>query len=112
MTGPRMTLQVLHVLRALVDAGDSERYGLELMEETGLPSGTIYPIIARLEQAGWLASRREDPALYEKRKTPPRRYYRLTRDGAELAQSALARARQPRRRPWVLPAPGTQEARA
>jgi DNA-binding PadR family transcriptional regulator len=108
-----MTLQVLLVLRALVNAGADERYGLELCEETGLPSGTIYPIIARLEAAKWLESRWEDPAAHEVRKTPPRRYYRLTRDGAELAQSALDGARQPRPRPvsgWRLPVPGAQEA--
>ena len=52
--GPRMTLQTQIVLRqALLEPG-REWYGLEMMKATELPSGTIYPIITRLEQAGWI----------------------------------------------------------
>jgi PadR family transcriptional regulator, regulatory protein PadR len=110
-----MTLQVQLVLRALLNAGDAERYGLQLCTETGLPTGTIYPIIARLEQVGWLESRWEDPAEHVADKRPRRRYYRLTREGAELARTALARAYRPRalRVPgWGLPAAGTPGARS
>ena len=45
---PRMTLQVQLVLRALLADLAAEHYGLQLCAETGLPSGTIYPIVARL----------------------------------------------------------------
>lgn len=55
------------------------------------PSGTIHPILARLEQAGWLESRWEEIDPSEKGR-PRRRYYRFTSDGAALACTALARA--------------------
>jgi len=66
-------------------------YGLEICAAAELPSGTIHPILARLEQAGWLESRWEDVDPSEKGR-PRRRYYQLTSDGAELARTALARA--------------------
>jgi PadR family transcriptional regulator, regulatory protein PadR len=105
---PRMTLQTQLVLRAMLEDPAAQRYGLELCEVTGLPSGTIYPIVARLEQAGWLASSWEDPAEHVEEGRPRRRYYRLTDDGAEQARDALARAYRPRkqaRREITRPSP-------
>jgi PadR family transcriptional regulator, regulatory protein PadR len=92
--GPRMTLQTQLVLRALLERPTDERYGLELCEAAGLPSGTIHPILARLEGMGWLESRWEDvdPATAGR---PRRPYYRLTPDGAQRARTALANARTP-----------------
>ena len=95
VAGPRMTLQTQLVLRAFLHEPAQERYGLRLCEETGLPSGTIYPIVARLEQAGWVESRWEDPREHITEGRPRRRYYRLTDDGAEQARVALARVRRP-----------------
>ncbi|HEY3904798.1 MAG TPA: PadR family transcriptional regulator [Streptosporangiaceae bacterium] len=89
---PRMTLQVQLVARALLEAGEAESYGLQLCAVTGLPSGTVYPIIARLEQAGWLDSWWEDPVRHTAEGRPRRRYYRLSQDGAETARLALARS--------------------
>ena len=106
---PRMTLQTQLVLRAMLAAPTAERYGLELCEQTGLPSGTIYPIVARLEQVGWAASTWEDPARHIAEGRPRRRYYRLTEDGAERARDALARAYRPKKRRRVdigAPVPG------
>src|SRR4051794_4118763 len=54
---PRMTLPTQLVLRAMLDEPGLERYGLEIGETAGLPSGTIHPILARLERLGWLGSR-------------------------------------------------------
>ncbi len=96
---PRMTLQVQLVLRALLADPGAERYGLQLCAETGLPSGTIYPIVARLEQMGWVESSWEDPARHVAEGRPRRRYYRLTGDGAMQARDALARVRRPGRQP-------------
>jgi PadR family transcriptional regulator, regulatory protein PadR len=96
---PRMTLQTQLVLRVMLAEPASERYGLQLCEETGLPSGTIYPIVARLEQLGWVASSWEDPAEHVAEGRPRRRYYRLTDEGAEQAHDALARAYRPRKQP-------------
>jgi DNA-binding PadR family transcriptional regulator len=95
----RMTLQTQLVLRALLEDPAKQRYGLELCELAGLPSGTIYPILARLEQAGWLDSMWEDPSVHEEAGRPRRRFYRITRDGAEQAREALARAYRSRKQP-------------
>lgn len=92
---PRMTLQTQLVLRAMLQEPSVEWYGLALCDETGLPSGTVYPIVARLEQVGWVESRWEDPETHVAEGRPRRRYYCLTRDGAEHARTALARAHRP-----------------
>jgi PadR family transcriptional regulator, regulatory protein PadR len=108
-----MTLQVQLVLRILLDEPEAERYGLELCTATGLPAGTIYPIIARLERAGWLEGEWEDPSRHVTEGRPRRRYYRLTRDGAEQARTALARSYRSRSRPlpgWSLPVPEARGA--
>ena len=60
--GPRMTLPTQLVLRSLLADPTREMYGLEICTEAGLPSGTIHPILARLEGLGWLESRWEDDA--------------------------------------------------
>ncbi|MEV0313543.1 PadR family transcriptional regulator [Nonomuraea fuscirosea] len=66
-------------------------YGLEICAAAGLPSGTIHPILARLEGVGWLESRWEecDP---HKQARPRRRYYHFTPEGIEHARTALAQA--------------------
>jgi|HubBroStandDraft_1064217.scaffolds.fasta_scaffold112087_3 PadR family transcriptional regulator PadR len=91
MSKPRMTLATQRVLRALLERPADERYGLEISEYAGLPGGTIYPILARYEQLGWLESRWENLDPREEAR-PRRRYYRLSRDGAEKAREALAAA--------------------
>ncbi|MGH3897746.1 MAG: PadR family transcriptional regulator [Pseudonocardiaceae bacterium] len=90
-----MTLQTQLVLRALLDEPSKERYGLELCDLVGLPSGTIYPILARLEQVGWVDSAWEDPAAHEAARRPRRRFYRLTPDGAMTDPVALIRLAMP-----------------
>jgi PadR family transcriptional regulator PadR len=89
-----MTGQTLSVLRVLVDAPSVGRYGLELCEATGLPSGTVYPIVARLERAGWLTSAWEDPERHVRENRPRRRYYLLSHSGVIQAHNALAKATQ------------------
>src|SRR5262249_11409740 len=82
------------VLRAMLTEPAHEMYGLQICAEAGLPSGTIHPILARLEGFGWLESRWEDADPREQGR-PRRRYYRLTQAGAERARHALDRARTP-----------------
>src|SRR3954449_2511156 len=91
---PRMTIPTQLVLEALVADPDRELYGVEIGELATLRSGTVHPILARLEGVGWLSSRWEDidPQVEGR---PPRRYYRLTADGALAARAALARAHRP-----------------
>ena len=91
MVNPRMTLTVQLVLWALLAEPGREMYGTEIMRAAGLPSGTIYPILARLEDAGWTTARDEDIDPHAE-KRPPRRYYRLTGDGAAAAREAMSRA--------------------
>jgi len=90
---PRITTTVLKVVSAMLADPAADRYGLDLMHDTGLASGTLYPVLVRLEAAGWLAARWEDvdPAAEGR---PARRYYRLTPTGAEAGRVELARLRQ------------------
>jgi PadR family transcriptional regulator PadR len=90
-SGPRMTIPTQLVLRAMLAEPAKEMYGLEICEASGLASGTIHPILARLEGLGWLESSWEN-VKPEDEGRPRRRYYRLTKDGAERARIALAQA--------------------
>jgi PadR family transcriptional regulator, regulatory protein PadR len=92
-----MTLPTQFVLRALLADPQAELYGVEIGEVAGLPSGTVHPILARLEGLRWVQSRWEDidPKLEGR---PARRYYRLTAAGVQLARAALAGAYQAKRR--------------
>jgi PadR family transcriptional regulator, regulatory protein PadR len=90
-SGPRMTLTLQLVLRAMLADPEQEMYGLQICQEAGLPSGTIHPILARLEGLRWVESRWED-ADPQHEGRPRRRYYRFTQDGAERARVALAQA--------------------
>lgn len=105
MPNPKMTIQTQLVLRALLENPTREMYGLQICAAAGLASGTIHPILARLEGLGWLESHWEDidPA---KEGRPKRRYYRLSQHGAELARHALANARTSiSRMPGIAPGP-------
>jgi DNA-binding PadR family transcriptional regulator len=111
---PRMTQTTQAVLRALLEQPSKEMYGLEICAAAGLPSGTIHPILARLEKAAWLESSWEeiDPHAVGR---PRRRYYRLSPDGAERARIALAkvtesRAALRRLRPGITAGGGTWSA--
>lgn len=57
------------------------RYGFDVMDATGLPDGTVYPILRRLERRGVLEGAWEDEAVAQAEQRPPRRYYRLTEIG-------------------------------
>src|SRR6185437_10795682 len=91
MPVPRMTIPTQRVLEALLADPSAELYGIEIGDAAGLPSGTVHPILARLEGLGWVTSRWEDIDPFAAGR-PARRYYRLTPDGVQAARSALARA--------------------
>jgi DNA-binding PadR family transcriptional regulator len=67
------------------------RHGFDILDATGLQSGTAYPILRRLEDAGLLRSRWEAIARARAEGRPPRRYYEITGAGAEALREALAR---------------------
>ncbi len=96
MSGPKMTIPTQLVLRVLLEDPQQERYGLEISDAAGLATGTVHPILARLEGAGWLESWWEDVDPRQAGR-PPRRYYRLTGVGVESARDGLARSYQGRR---------------
>lgn len=91
MADPRMTIPTQLVLRALLSAPGAPRYGIEVCDAAGLASGTVHPILARLERCGWVDSSWEqvDPRQAGR---PARRYYRLSASGVRLARDSLARA--------------------
>ena len=90
---PKMTGATKAVLRAFLEDPAKELYGLEVCNIIGLAPGSVQPILIRFEGIKWLESYWEilDPSEAGR---PRRRYYRLTREGAELARNALVRAEQ------------------
>lgn len=85
---PKMTLQTLKVLHLLASEPDEPHYGLEISRAIGLASGTLYPILIRLEGAGWVESEWEDIDPHAEGRRP-RRYYRITGEGQAEAREAL-----------------------
>lgn len=85
----RLTRTTARALLAFLDTPRTWRYGYELMKAAGLSSGTLYPLLARLTDDGWLESRWEDSEFPGK---PPRQLYRLTPTGRLQARYALERA--------------------
>jgi PadR family transcriptional regulator len=77
------TALVLHALAS------GYAYGFDIIDATGLPSGTVYPLLRRLERTGCVASRWESQAKAAREGRPARKYYRITGEGREF----IARAR-------------------
>ena len=73
----RLTTQTVSVIKAIMGRPLDGVSGAEISKETGLASGSLYPILMRLEKAGWLLSEWEagDPATLGR---PRRRFYRVT----------------------------------
>jgi PadR family transcriptional regulator PadR len=90
-----MTLQTQAVLAVLLER---ETWGFELSKESGLPAGTIYPILQRLTAAGWVTSRWEPADVAQTEGRPARRYYSLTTEGRARAVHAMSQAAQHRTR--------------
>lgn len=67
------------------------RYGFDIMDATGLPDGTVYPILRRLERRGVLSGKWEDEDLARSEQRPQRRYYQLTPVGEESMAEVLDR---------------------
>jgi PadR family transcriptional regulator PadR len=87
------------VARVLDAVARGYEYGFDLIDATGLPSGTVYPALARLERDGYLRSSWEDEAAAHEEGRPARRYYRVTAAGVRALDASLAhyRALLPRR---------------
>ena len=83
-----LTLPTTVVLQALADG---HCYGFDVMDVTGLPSGTVYPALSRLERDGLVRSRWEDLEKAHGDRRPPRRYYQVTAQGSRALTEALER---------------------
>jgi len=88
MTTPRLSPETLRVLESFLERPTGWHYGYEISRQTKLKSGTLYPILMRLEkhkllEARWVAMQEG---------VPPRHTYRLTTDGLELARTQVTEA--------------------
>jgi PadR family transcriptional regulator, regulatory protein PadR len=85
----RMSLQTLRVLEVFLENPAGQLSGAEVHRQCGIASGTLYPILLRLEAAGWFVSKWEsiDPASAGR---PRRRLYRLTSTGLKRASEVFA----------------------
>jgi DNA-binding MarR family transcriptional regulator len=94
----RVTPATVDVLRVLLE--EDGIWGMLVIKRTARPAGSVYPILERLEGAGWVSSSWEPDT---ERSGPRRRLYELTRDGAVAAQAAVARFDEARRAAGATP---------
>jgi DNA-binding PadR family transcriptional regulator len=85
-----LSFAAVAVLRAVATG---RAYGFDVIDATGLPSGTVYPALGRLERAGYVRSSWERPATAHEQKRPPRRYYRVTAGGVRALNAEVERFR-------------------
>ena len=79
--------QTLSVLELLLESPRAWHYGYALSQRTALKSGTLYPILVRLADQGWLDTQWSEP---DEPGRPPRHTYRLTGEGAKSARQRIA----------------------
>ena len=90
------------LLGALLQSGPDWRYGYDLSKQTGLKSGTLYPILMRLEAQRWLETAWEDGPDPGR---PRRHLYRLSALGSPEATALLAESRRRSRTERLVPSP-------
>ncbi len=88
MRSTRLGLGTITILHAL--EGD-RRFGFDIMDATGLTSGTVYPALERLEELGYVRSKWENEAAAHRDGRPARRYFEITAAGGKALTEALAR---------------------
>jgi PadR family transcriptional regulator len=91
---PNNSRQARALLAAFSERSRTWRHGYDLSKETGLRSGTLYPLLMRLSEQGLLESRWQEP---ERPGLPPRHVYRLTASGLALAREQELAAIAPER---------------
>jgi PadR family transcriptional regulator PadR len=107
-SSPNLTYPTALVLHALASG---YTYGFDIIDATGVPSGTVYPLLRRLERMACVESRWESESKAAKDGRPARKYYRITGQGREVLERARARfaaleraVRAPRPTPKASPA--------
>src|SRR5690349_5455447 len=98
----RITAPFLDVVQAFLDAGDDELHGWAIISTTGRAGPTVYKILERLTDMGWVTARWDDRAAEPNK--PRRRYYRLTGEGVTHAQALVTERRQATRPTHTRPA--------
>lgn len=83
----RLSITVVSVLHAIADG---YQYGFDVIDQTGLPSGTVYPALSRLERDGLLKSAWENEQEAYADGRPARRYYKLTAPGVKALAEATS----------------------
>jgi DNA-binding PadR family transcriptional regulator len=86
---PRLTLASLKVLHVFLENPQQQLAGVDIQKLSGVPTGTLYPIVLRFESAGWLESKWEDVNPREAGR-PRRRFYWLTAEGFARANEAFS----------------------
>jgi DNA-binding PadR family transcriptional regulator len=86
----QLTYSTALVLHALAQG---YHYGFDIMDVTGLPSGTVYPILRRFDREGLVRARWEKAEIAQREQRPPRRYYELTPAGEAVLEAAVRRYR-------------------
>jgi PadR family transcriptional regulator, regulatory protein PadR len=89
MSDIRVSRQMLKVLKTFVEKRREGQSGAELAKSTGVSSGTLYPLLQRLEHAGWVTSAWEQIDPSEEGR-PRRRFYTLTALGQSRAIAELS----------------------
>jgi len=85
---PKPSHAAMLILRAMAD-GPVYVYGLKVIGLTGLPSGTVYPALRRLERDGLVQSHWEQQSIAEAEQRPLRKYYKLTRFGRQHLRNGM-----------------------
>jgi DNA-binding PadR family transcriptional regulator len=86
------TAKISHTSALILQTiGSGYAYGFDIMEITGLPSGTIYPALRRLEKDAFILGNWESKRSVSGQDRPRRRYYRLTPEGKDTLSGALKR---------------------
>jgi DNA-binding PadR family transcriptional regulator len=85
-----LSFSVAVILQAL---DNGYQYGFDIMDVTGLPSGTVYPALRRLEESGYVESKWEKRTIAQAAQRPPRKYYELTKEGRDALAEAIQRYR-------------------
>ena len=83
----RLSITAVSVLHAIADG---YQYGFDVIDQTGLPSGTVYPALSRLERDGLVKSAWENEHEAHADGRPARRYYKLTAPGVKALAKAAA----------------------
>ena len=101
MPDPSLSYGSAAILHAVASG---HQFGFDIMEATGLTSGTVYPALERLEARGFVRSKWESEAEAHREGRPARRYFALTAVGATALKAALVRYKA------LRPVPGLAES--